>query len=173
VARSEKPLSTPLVSMPQAPSPSDTGWVPPPARTAWTSSSAQAVTAGSEAGPPYSGISLDSSHPATAGWPANRRVSWRTNQACLATIHTSPYRSRPCRQAGSQFSPDMWPTMKVGTVPIPASSWASRKSANRASTSSSSRSGSGWKSGQKQNDRVRFIPWAARVASSARTTSGS
>jgi hypothetical protein len=52
VARIEKPLSTPLSSMPQAPSPSDTGWVPPPARTACTSSSAQAVTAACGAGPP-------------------------------------------------------------------------------------------------------------------------
>ena len=148
MARTEKPLSTPLISMPQAPSPSDTGWVPPPARTACTSSSAQAVTAGSGAGPPYSGISLDSSHPATAGWPANRSVTWRTNHAWRATIHTSPYRSRPCRQAGSQFSPDMCPTMKVGTVPIPASACRSRKSPNRSSIRSSSRSGSGWKSGQ-------------------------
>ena len=134
--------------MPQAPSPSDTGWVPPPARTAWTSSSAQAVTTGTGAAPPYSGISLESSHPATAGCPANRSVTWRTNQACLATIQTSPYRSRPWRQAGSQFSPDMCPTMKVGTVPIPASVCRSRKSAKRPSIASSSRSGSGWKSGQ-------------------------
>jgi hypothetical protein len=119
------------------------------------------------------GISLDSSQPATAGCPAKRAVSSRTNQACLATISTSPYRSRPCRQGGSQFWPDMWPTMKVGTVPIPAWVCRSRKSPNRASTSSSSRSGSGMKSGQKQNDRVRFIPWAARVASSSATTAGS
>ena len=35
---------------PQAPSPSDTGWVPPPARTACTSSSAQAVTTGTGPG---------------------------------------------------------------------------------------------------------------------------
>ena len=104
------------------------------------------------------GISLDSGQPATAGCPANRAVSSRTNQACLATIHTSPYRSRPCRHAGSQFCPDMCPTMKVGTVPMPASVCRSRKSPNRSSTASSSRSGSGMKSGQKQNDRVRFIP---------------
>lgn len=44
VSRTENPLSVPVTSMPQAPSPSDTGWCPPPARTACTISCAQLVT---------------------------------------------------------------------------------------------------------------------------------
>ena len=51
-SRTEKPLSCPVVSMPHAPSPTATGWVPPPARTAFTSSDAHASTMGRGASPP-------------------------------------------------------------------------------------------------------------------------
>ena len=79
-------------------------------------------------------------------WPGGRqsgRATSATNQACWETNHTSRYRSRPPRQAGSQFSPDMCPTMKVGMVRSPASRWRSRKSIKRSMTSSSSDLGLG------------------------------
>jgi hypothetical protein len=123
--------------------------------------------------PPYSGISLETSQPATAGCEPNRRTISPANQACLATIQTSEYRSRPARQGGSQFCPDMCPTMKVGTVPIRCSACRSRKSANRAASCSSTASGSGMKSGQKKNDLVMVSPCARSTRSSSRTISGS
>lgn len=50
VSRSEKPLSRPVTSMPQAPSPSDTGCVAPVARTALHMAWAHAVTTSVEGG---------------------------------------------------------------------------------------------------------------------------
>jgi hypothetical protein len=91
---------------------------------------------------------LEISQPVTAGWEPNRRTISPANQAWRPTIQTSEYRSRPARQAGSQFWPDMWPTMNVGTVLICCSACRSRKSANRAAMSSSMTSGPGMKSGQ-------------------------
>jgi hypothetical protein len=111
----------------------------------WTQ--AATVPAGA-CSPPYSGISLEASQPATAGCPPNRRTISPANQACRPTSHTSAYRSRPPRQDGSQFWPDMCPTMNVGTVLICCSACRSRKSANLAVICSSIAPGSGMKSGQ-------------------------
>ena len=174
MSASRKPLSRPLASTPQAPSPAENGWCPPAARTASLMIWAQAATVSCGVrSPPYSGISLEASQPATAGCEPNRRTICPANQACRPTSHTSASRSRAARHGGSQFWPDMCPTMNVGTVTRPSSACRSRKSANRAVISSSITSGLGMKSGQKKKDRVMVSPWSRSTRSSAPTTAGS
>ena len=147
---SRNPLSWPLTSMPQAPSPSENGWWPPAARTASLMIRAQAATISwSVSAPPYSGISLETSQPATAGWRVKRRVISAANQAWRPTIQTSLYRSRPARQAGSQFSPGHVADDERGDGASGRGSVCrSRKSANRAVIVSSISYGPGMKSGQ-------------------------
>ena len=52
LSATEKPVSLPLISIPQAPSPRETGWLPPAARTASTMICAHAATVSRGASPP-------------------------------------------------------------------------------------------------------------------------
>ena len=49
----------------------------------------QAAISSLEAGPPYSGISFESSQPAIAGCAPNRRAISAANHACWPTSQTS------------------------------------------------------------------------------------
>ena len=137
-------MSRPETSTPQTPSPVEIGWVTPAERTAWMRIRAQAVISPVLRATPVVGH-LVGKQPADDGGVAAEATGDLGREPRLLRDHPDVPVADPCppRQDGSQFWPDMCPTMNVGIVPRPISRWASRKSANRAQTSSSIRSGDG------------------------------
>ena len=99
-------------------------------------------------------------------------------------LRRSPRRATPAGRRATRRGRDPCPASTTGPSSHPTcarrrTSGSSRgrtrcgrreSRSNRSSTSASSVEGAGMKSGQKQNDRVTFSPWAARTASSSRTT---
>src|SRR5579872_5745281 len=156
----------------QAPSPSERALAGSTARAAAQRRVAQASVSAWLA-LEKSGHSLVKSHAAIRASPANCFAIVRTSNSLARKIGSSLHQLRPAHQSGSQFSPDMCPTKKVGIDQSPCSAASAIIEPRRSCASGRTASGVGKKSGVKQNTRTTLQPSAASCWNSALTSSGS